>query len=174
MAAGAEIREGSHPEGRENQGITSEELSAFVPRYHVVIHEHLYARGILKEGEQLEFTFPALPHPNSEAEYLYEDIIGDDWVFIAFIRPNRETSRHKHPNEEIEIEEDYVLLAGKMFLHLGEDESSEVELTETNDFVTIPPNTFHRSTTDGHFALYIARMRGGSSKIPRDKLHVPF
>jgi|SRR3989338_8644197 len=169
MGAGAKIERGVN----ESQGITREELSVYVPDYHARIHERLYKRGILKEGEELDLTFPALPHPNSQAEYLFDDIIGDDWVYVVFMRPNRKTSKHKHPNEKIEVEEDCELLAGKMFLHLGEDESSKAELTEIYNFATIPPNTFHRNTTDGHFALYIARTRG-AAPIPRDKLHIPF
>ncbi|OGH21283.1 MAG: hypothetical protein A2958_00585 [Candidatus Levybacteria bacterium RIFCSPLOWO2_01_FULL_38_13] len=165
-----------HPEDGKQapQFLTQEELSMFVPNYHFVLHERLYSIGVLKEGETLDLIFPSRQHDNSnsEAEYIYEGTIGDDWIFIYFMGPNKKTSSHKHPHEGVVIEEDYHLLRGKMFLHLGGDGSSQVELTENNNFTTVPPNTLHRGSTDGHFAFVLVRMRGAAS-IPRDKLHIP-
>lgn len=154
--------------------VTREDLSTFVPNYHSVLHERLYSTGILKEGVTLDLIFPSIPHDNSDAEYIYEGTIGNDWIFVYFMGPNKKTSSHKHPYEGVEIEEDYHLLRGKMFLQLGKDEDgvSQVELTEDSNFTTVPPNTLHGGSTDGHFAFVLVRMRGAAS-IPRDQLHIP-
>ncbi len=169
--SGARIEQGISPDGRENKGITSEELSILVPDFYRIIHERLYDRGILPRGQEIELTFPALPHPDSQAQYLYENTIGDDWVFIAFLGPNKETSRHKHFHEDLRTEEHYELLRGKMLLYSGDDGSTMDELTEINTSFVIPPDTFHRSRTDGNFALYMAIMPG-AAPISHDRLHL--
>jgi len=154
--------------------ITRENLSTFVPNYDSILHERLYSIGVLKEEETLDLIFPSIPHDNSDAEYIYEGTIGDDWIFVYFMSPNKKTSSHKHPYKGVEIEEDYHLLRGKMFLQLGkdEDEASQVELTEDSNFTTVPPNTLHEGSTGEHFAFVLVRMRGAAS-IPRDQLHIP-
>jgi len=155
----------------ESQELTPEYLSVFIPDYKNVVHERLYAIGVLAQGQTLDFNFPPIKHENSDGEYLFEGIIGDDWVFIYFMRANKKTSPHKHSHKQIEVREDYHLLRGKIFLHLGEDGSSVIELTEDNSFVTVLPDTIHRGSTDAHFAFVLVRMRG-AAPIPRDQLHI--
>src|SRR3989344_6271857 len=103
----------------ESQELTPEYLSVFIPDYKNVVHERLYAIGVLAQGQTLDFNFPPIKHENSDGEYLFEGKIGDDWVFVYFMRPNKRTSPHKHSHEKINVEEDYHLLKGKMFLYLG-------------------------------------------------------
>lgn len=170
MAVRSEIEGSSSQEEIVKAGISQNELSIYVPDYDLLIHQHLWDKGILETGRRLDLIFPAIPHPNSQAQYIYEDVIGNDWIFIAIMKPFMETSKHRHPTGEIDVREEYEVLAGKIHVHLGEDSANVIELP-TGSSMIVPSYTYHRATTDGHFGFYIARMIGAAS-IPRDRLHI--
>lgn len=159
-------------DGQENQHLTEEDLVKIVgPDYDEILHQQLYACGILEMRQRLEFNFPE-PHDGSDANYLYEGTIGNDWIFVYVLLPDGTTSSHKHRHKDIEVTEEYHLLRGKMKLHLGEYGNYFEELTEENNSRTVPPEVRHRGSTDGSFA-YVLVVMPNAGPIPRDRLHVP-
>ncbi len=156
------------------KGLTHKDLVMFVGLdYKTIVHERLYALGVLEEGERLDFNFPPGRHDNSDAFYLWEGTIGDDWIFVSFINKNGRTSEHVHPHSEKKIVEEYHLLKGRMNLHLGKDGSLGTrELNEKDNFMQVPPGLAHSGSTSEEIGFAIIRMRNSAS-IHRDQLHLP-
>jgi|SRR3990167_10587264 len=161
-------------DGQGGNSLTHEGLVEIVGSdYQEILHTRLYERGILKEGERLEFNFPD-PHKGSDANYLYEGTIGNDWVFIYVLLPNGTTSPHKHRHKIIEVTEEYHLLRGRMNLNLriGDYVNYTEELDEENNSKTVFPGIQHRGSTNEHFAFVLVVMPN-AAPIPRDQLHLP-
>ncbi len=158
---------------KDRQDLSHEDMARIVGTdYKEILHERLYARGILNEGEHLDFNFPPR-HAGSDARYLYEGPINGSWVFVYFLPPDSQTTSHRHKDSRMVITEDYDVLHGSMVLHLGQDRTATaIELHEGNNSYTVSEDTFHQAMTQGDFAYVLVRLPGTAS-IPRDRLHIP-
>ncbi len=162
------------------QALTHEDLVRIVGLdYQEILDNKAVWLGLIAQGESLSPNHPP-QHIGSDAEYIYEGVIKDHWVFVYVLRnrlggdgekkKGRTTGhRHNHP-EVLSFVEDYHLLRGQMSLFLGE-EKREMVLNEEKNHFRIPPNTFHVAESSDSFAFILVDLPQ-TSHVPRSELHV--
>ena len=178
---------GSTPDGADReqtipQGLTHEDLVGLVGEdYQGILDSSAVLLGLIKEGETLELNYPP-PHVGSDAEYVFEGVIGKDWVFVYILRNKSQTNgqlergrtsghRHRHDSLGDEFVEEYHVVRGGMSLFLGEGYRERIVLNdEENNHITVPADTFHTAESSDAPAFVLVVMPN-SSHIPRQELH---
>lgn len=148
------------------------------PAYKDLIHLPVnYKELIVRKISELEFVLldselklfeSPNPHNGSEAAYLLEQFMGEDWVLASHLEPKRKTSKHKHINPM--GTEQYYWLAGEAILNI---EGEDLLLDSKHDFRAVPLDTFHQLRTEDSFVLTLIVMKNAKS-VPAEKRHVPF
>ncbi|MBI2028205.1 MAG: hypothetical protein HYT07_01215 [Candidatus Levybacteria bacterium] len=132
-------------------------------------HRKLIAERIAKldiplsESELKFFEFPNR-HNGSDAVYLLEQFVDEDWLLASHLEPKRNTSRHKHiaPMGT----EQYYWLAGEAILNIdGED----VPLDSEHDFRVVPLDAVHQLRTEGAFVLTLIVMKNARLVTPENR-----
>ncbi len=182
----AEAR-GFIPDGAETKqtiprGLTPEDLVTVVgPDYQQLVDSEALSLGLIEEGESLLLNFPP-PHDGSDAEYAFEGILGNAWVWIYLLR-NKEagngeieeaqTSEHRHLHADVRhFAEYYRILKGRMKMFLGKGEfKKEIVLDEENNHLKVPPNTFH-SAKSSDIPAFVLAYAPNTSHIPREQIHL--
>lgn len=117
---------------------------------------------------EIEFFESPNRHDGSDAVYLLEQFINEDWVLASHLEPNRKTSEHKHVNPM--GTEQYYWLAGEAILNVG---GEDMPLDSEHNFRVVPLDTFHQLRTEGNFVLTLIIMKNARSVLP-EKRHIPF
>src|SRR3989344_5566535 len=126
---------GRSPDGVETKKTTSQSLvhedlvNLVGPDYQEILDRRAVSLGLINEGKSLELNYPP-PHAGSGAGYVFEGVIGKDWVFVYVLRNKPQvngqlergrTSGHRHSHDSLgeEFVEDYHVLRGGMSLFVG-------------------------------------------------------
>lgn len=174
------------PDGAETkqtipQSLTHEDLVNLVgPDYQQLVDSEALSLGIIEEGESLTLNFPP-PHDGSDAEYAYEGIRGNAWVWIYLLRnkpaENGEiikarTSEHRHLHADVGyFAEYYCILRGRMNIFLGKGVFRKgIVLDKKNNHLRVPPNTFHSAESSDTPAFVLA-YAPNTAHISREQLH---
>ncbi len=186
MVSPAERRVGVNPDSLDqqphSQGLTHEDLVNLVGSdYQELLDRKAISLNLINEGESLELNYPP-PHIGSDGEYVFEGTINNkDWGFVYLLRNKSQesgeikkgrTSGHRHKHKLLdEFVEDYYVLRGEMSLFLGEGDLQEkIVLSEKNDHIRVPVDTFHAAESFDTTAFVLVVMPN-SSHIPREELH---
>lgn len=163
-----------------DRGLFRAELSAlFVPERKQITHEGLAGmfganyRQLIEDkatqlgiNERLRFRDSPKPHDGSQALYIVEQFIDDDWVLVSVLGSNMETSKHHH--EAPMIKEKYLHIAGESFVAVG---SNVIALNEKNNSIEVPLDINHQVTTKENPALTLIVMEN-ARLVPSGRLHI--
>lgn len=148
----------------ERRILTNEELAGmFGINYRNLIERKAVELGI---HDRLNFFDQPHPHEGSEAIYIVEQYVGDNWVLVPILRPNMRTSRHHH--ESPMGQERYFHIAGESFINVG---GNQLALNHKQDIIAVPLNVIHQVTTEDKPALTMIVMEKARLVAP-GKLHI--
>lgn len=153
--------------------VTLEEISRIVrPGSFDRIHEIFYELGAIPRGEQLVFNNPPIKHERggkvSGFVYPYQRDHGENELLVSWGQATKRSLPHfhLHPDGITDVSEIYHWVDGKAKLNM---EGDEVDLSEENPVVIVPPGVKHQLSTD-NFSLTVIEMVN-IAKIPEEDRH---
>lgn len=131
-----------------------------------------YKKSILSKAEEvgikepLRFFDNSLPHNGSQAVYIVEQFVGDDWILVSVLEPYMKTSKHHHKAPM--VKEKYLHIAGESFVAVDEN---VIALNEKNSHIEVSLNVNHQVTTRKSPALTLIVMEN-ARLVPPGRLHI--
>ncbi|GEM_PF-3843883 len=149
---------------QERKRLTNEDLvGMFGANYKQLIEHKAVQLGI---NERLQFFDSAKPHDGSQAVYIVEQFVGNDWILASVLEPNMETSKHHHRAPM--IREKYLHIAGESFVSL---DGKEFPLNSEQNLIEVPLDIIHQVRTQENPSLTLIIMENARLVAP-GKLHV--